>query len=57
MATAKEAEWLRVQGGSPLLLLRDLSTDREGRPVRRTKELLVGDRVRISYIAQPPRRP
>jgi GntR family transcriptional regulator len=51
-ATAIEAEQLCVKIGSPLLLIRDITVDEKGRAVRRTKELVVGDKVRISYHSQ-----
>jgi len=51
-ATATEAEQLSIKIGAPLLLIRDITADETGRAVRRTKELIVGDKVRISYHSQ-----
>lgn len=49
LATAKEAEYLKTTVGAPMLLLRDIAIDDKGIPVRRTKEILIGDRIRIEY--------
>ncbi len=49
MASAYEAEHLHVSAGAPMLLLRDLMADENGHPLRCTKEVLVGDLVRIEY--------
>ena len=49
MATAQEADYLKVNVGVPMLLLRDLATDEHANPVRWTKEIIIGDRVRIEY--------
>lgn len=48
-ATAKEAMHLNLLPGSPVLLLRDLAIDQNGRPVRWTKEIIAADKVRIEY--------
>lgn len=46
-ATAQDAKLLGINVGSPLLLLRDIMGDGEGCPIRRTREVLAGDRVRV----------
>lgn len=48
-ATLAEAEHLKTAVGGPLLMVRDMALAESGEPVRRTKELFVGDRVRIAY--------
>lgn len=49
MASVQEAEWLKIRAGVPLLMLRDIAVDEKGNPVRRTKELLIADKIRITY--------
>ena len=49
MASDQEAEWLKVRAGATLLLLRDITLDEKCEPVRYTKELLVADKIRITY--------
>lgn len=49
MASSQEADVLSVSAGAPMLLLRDLAVNENGKPVRWTKEVLAGDRVRIEY--------
>lgn len=52
MATQREAELLNVTAGTPMLMLRDLITDSNGKPIRWVKEIMVGDRIRIEYKSQ-----
>lgn len=49
MASAQEAEWLKIRVGATLLLLKDIALDENGHPVRHTKELLIADKIRITY--------
>ena len=49
MASDQEAEWLKIRAGATLLLLRDIMLDENNEPVRYTKELLVADKIRITY--------
>ena len=52
MATIQEAELMKVNPGSAMLLLRDLATDENGNPIRYTKEVIAGDRVRLEYATK-----
>lgn len=52
MATIQEAELMKVNPGSAMLLLRDLATDENGNPIRYTKEVIAGDRVRLEYATR-----
>ena len=46
-ASAMDAKILEMNAGAPVLLLRDIMGDEEGQPIRRTREVLAGDRVRL----------
>jgi len=51
-----EAGLLGVPKGAPLLLLRDVMADAEGRPIRRSKELLAGDKICFSVSGFQPEK-
>ncbi len=51
-ANATESVLLELPKGSPLLLIRDIAGDENGKPVRRSKELLSGDKVRILTVSK-----
>ncbi|WP_195283504.1 GntR family transcriptional regulator [Harryflintia acetispora] len=50
LADGAQAAALSVPKGSPMLLVRDIVADREGRLVRRSKELLAGDKIRLATV-------
>lgn len=51
-ANAAESALLALPKGSPLLLIKDIAGDENGKPVRRSKELLAGDKVRMITVGK-----